>query len=529
MVSRPIQHRDVGKHARARFLKHFYVGLLSTTILSGCQDGSSPVGPGAGSNRMTPDTIPGLAVLHAAAPDARVVPNRFIVRLRSDIPDVPATARALATAHGDSLHFIFEHAIRGFSVTLRPGALEALRRAPQVLDIDPVVLGRPQTVQTGAPNHLDRIDQRRRPLDNEYEYFYSGAGVNVYIIDTGIRSAHSEFAGRIGSTWWAVPGDPAQGQDCDGHGTAVASAAVGTISGVSKGATVHGVKIVFICERDSQSDYAIAGMNHVAANHVKPAVANMSYLFPRNTMVDAAAAGLIGSGVSFTISAGNGNTDACNFSPNTVLNTIVVGATNNGDSRYTQSNWGACVNLFAPGYDLLVADGSSTTAMQRDTGTSVAAPQAAGVAALLLQQDPWISPALMKSLLESGATQGILTGDLKGSPNRLLYSKVTSNRLIVHIDGPSSISTAGTYTWSAPTSGGDGSYQYQWEQYSYNTDSWTSLGTGSSQSIYVDEQTGSFDIKVTVSSGGRIANDKLLVENFVSPPRDPDCGTLIIC
>ena len=396
--------------------------LASLIAAAGCD--RSPVASGTGAS-LSPGGQTGPAYLHAPAAGSRVVPNRYMVRFRDDVADVPGLARALGVSYGDSVHFVFQHAIRGFSLTVKPGRLEALLRIPQVQDVEPVVIGWPDAVQDPAPAHLDRIDQRGRPLDNVYEYFHDGSGVNLYVIDTGIRSGHVEFAGRSGVQWRAVGNDPTGAQDCDGHGTAVASAAGGTTYGAAKRVTLHTVKIVFACEPDPYSDYAVAGLDFVTVNHRKPAVANMSFGFPRSTMIDDATRRVIAAGVSFVTSAGNTDTDACQVSPKSVLNTIVVGATNFGDARLTSSNWGACVNLFAPGEDVLVADAASTTGVRAVTGTSISAPQAAGVAALLLQQDPSITPSRMKTLLENGATQGVVSGDLKGTPNRLLYSKLS--------------------------------------------------------------------------------------------------------
>lgn len=233
------------------------------------------------------------------------------------------------------------------------------------------------------------------------------------------------FAGLEDESGARSRNDPTQGTDCVGHGTSVASAAAGKTYGSAKKATVHSLKIVNICEPESYVDYAISAIDYVIKNHRKPAVANMSYTFPKYDPLDQAAKSLIAAGVSFVLSAGNTDQDACNFSPKAVLNTVVVAASLNNDARATYSNWGACVNLFAPGENVRTASYESDTGEILRNGTSYSAPQVAGVAALLLQQDPSLSPSSVKKALQEGATLNTITGDLKGTPNRLLYSKVT--------------------------------------------------------------------------------------------------------
>jgi subtilisin family serine protease len=248
--------------------------------------------------------------------------------------------------------------------------------------------------------------------------------VNAYIIDTGIRFTHNEFGGRAGSGFDAVDGGAAD--DCNGHGTHVSGTVGGSTYGVAK--NVHLVAVrVLDCGGSGTTAGVIAGIDWVTANHVSPAVANMSLGGGASTTLDNAVVAAIASGVSFAVAAGNGNflgigVNACNSSPARVPAALTVGATNKNDKRASFSNFGSCVDLFAPGVDITSSWYSSNTATNTISGTSMSSPHVAGVAALYLQGNPGASPATVSAALIANATTGVVTSPGAGSPNRLLFT-----------------------------------------------------------------------------------------------------------
>ncbi|MEU6857893.1 S8 family peptidase [Glycomyces sp. NPDC046736] len=274
--------------------------------------------------------------------------------------------------------------------------------------------------QTNATWGLDRIDQRNRPLSTTYTYNYTGAGVHAYIIDTGIRATHSQFSGRVGNGYDFVDGD-SNPQDGNGHGTHVAGTVGGTIHGVAKGVTLHGVRVLNNSGSGTTAG-VINGINWVAANAIKPAVANMSLGGGYSASLNNAVSSAISSGVTFAVAAGNENTNACNRSPASTGPAITVGATTSTDARASYSNYGTCVDVFAPGSNITSAWHTSDTATNTISGTSMASPHVAGAVALYLQANPNASTTTVKNWIVSNATTGVVTGAGSGSPNRLLYT-----------------------------------------------------------------------------------------------------------
>jgi aqualysin 1 len=358
------------------------------------------------------------------APPTRVgkpIANEYIVRFKDNVRDVPATARGLAQANRGSVLNVYENAIKGFSARLPAAAVTALRNNPNVLSIEQnTQIFINSTIQNSAPWGLDRIDQVDRPLSRTYEYNATGQGVHAYIIDTGIRSSHNDFGGRVLTGYTAI--NDGQGTtDCNGHGTHVAGTVGGNTWGVAKGAQLVPVRVLD-CNGSGTISGVIAGVDWVAAQTHRPAVANMSLGGGASSTLDAAVAGAITRGVSMVVAAGNDNAEACNYSPARTPDAITVGATTSSDARASYSNFGRCLDVFAPGSGIVSTWHTGDFATATLNGTSMAAPHTAGVVALMLQTKPDATPLAIAEHLKKTASVNKLSSIGRGSPNLLTYS-----------------------------------------------------------------------------------------------------------
>jgi subtilisin family serine protease len=300
-------------------------------------------------------------------------------------------------------------------------AVDALRRHPLVDYIEQDATVTLNSTQTNATWGIDRIDQRDRPLNGTYTYGLTGSGVRAYIIDTGILGSHQDFGGRVQETGFTAINDGQGSTDCNGHGTHVAGTVGGTVYGVAKNVELVAVRVLS-CSGSGSTSGVIAGVDWVAGQSYRPAVANMSLGGGASSTLDTAVRKAHNAGVTMVVAAGNSNANACNYSPAREPTAITVGATTSSDARASYSNFGSCLDLFAPGSSITAAWHTSNTATNTISGTSMASPHVAGVAALLLQSSPSASPTQVASAIASSASTGKVSSAGSRSPNLLLFS-----------------------------------------------------------------------------------------------------------
>ncbi len=363
---------------------------------------------------------------------SKPVPGRYIVVFKDSVANPAAEAANAMRGLGGQVLRTYTSAIKGFAATLPDAALQSLRNNPnvnyieqdQTVSLNETPLDSQQT-QNGATWGLDRIDQVALSLNGQYQYNYTGVGVNAFIIDTGIRATHTDFNSRVNvNAGFTAINDGKGTDDCNGHGTHVAGTVGGTTWGVAKGVALIPVRVLD-CTGSGTWSGVIAGIDWVANSALRPAVANMSLGGGASQAVDDAVAGAVSKGATMVVAAGNSNADACNYSPARAPSAITVGATTNADARASYSNWGKCLDLFAPGSGITSAWITSNSATNTISGTSMASPHVAGVAALALAANTAASPLAVADFLTKNATLDKISSPGTGSPNRLVYSLAT--------------------------------------------------------------------------------------------------------
>ncbi|MEV7106364.1 S8 family peptidase [Streptomyces atroolivaceus] len=376
------------------------------------------IAPLIGTNTATADTGETLVPVQKSA---RAVPGQYIVTLSPE--QKPA---AMAQQLGVSTLFTYSKVLHGFAASLTAAQLEQVRGAAGVQRVEenseasvspPAVKPAGKRAVAGSWGQ-DRIDQRNLPLDGTYDVDGTGQGVTAYILDTGIESGHSEFGGRVDAGYDAI-GDGRNGEDCNGHGTHVAGTVAGATYGVAPAASLVPVRVLN-CQGSGTWAGVIAGLDWIAQNAEQPAVVNASLGGPASSAVDDAFDALAAEGTLPVVAAGNEDQDACDVSPARADGVLAIGASDDQDRQATFSNWGTCVWLYAPGVDIVSANlgGGSTTL----SGTSMASPHVAGVAALYKEQNPDAAPQEVADWLAAEATPDVLTGLGSGSPDRLLHT-----------------------------------------------------------------------------------------------------------
>lgn len=375
----------------------------------------------AGEFRRVPRPAPGSYIV-VLKPDAARMPHVESDDARPALADVAAD---LARQHAGRVQHMYEHALRGFSVRMSAARAQATARDARVEFVEEDGMVQAAAVQTPATWGLDRIDQHALPLDNAFSYDFTGSSVHVYVVDTGIRASHTEFEGRIGGGMDAIDGD-GDPSDCHGHGTHVAATVGGRTYGVAKGVTLHGVRVLD-CTGSGWNSTVIAGVDWVTANHIKPAVANMSLGGDASSALDAAVSRSISAGVIYAVAATNTAGDACNYSPARVPSALTVAASDRTDVRASFSAYGTCVDLFAPGVNIPSAWIGSDSDIRAASGTSMASPHVAGVAALVLDENPSWSPGQVAQMILNSTTPNLIGSSGPGTPNRLLFARRRDN------------------------------------------------------------------------------------------------------
>jgi len=390
------------------------LGLL--TVVGGVAVATTATALAAPTGEIRGASAPGaIAGSYIAVLKADAVGFAGSAAARSAVPD---RAAALAGRYGGTVNTVYSAALTGFSARMTAAQAQRLAADPTVAWVEQDRVISLDATQTNAPWGLDRIDQRNRPLSGSFTYPRTASNVTAYIIDTGILTTHSQFGGRatLGPTF----AGGSNATDCNGHGTHVAGTVGGSTYGVAKAVRLVAVKVLS-CSGSGSTSGVISGVNWVTQNAVRPAVANMSLGGGASSALDNAVTNSINSRITYALAAGNSSANACNSSPARTPAAITVGSSTSGDARSSFSNFGTCVDLFAPGSSITSAWIGSTSATRTISGTSMASPHVAGAAALVLSASPSATAQDIRNSLVNNATTGVLTNVGTGSPNRLLF------------------------------------------------------------------------------------------------------------
>ena len=474
------------------------VALLVLIVLAAGAAAAAPID-------RTPDPIPGQYIVTLADGVARG-PAQGVL----DGPSVPEVAQGMALAYGLRLGHRFEHATQGFVARTDADGARRLAADPRVARVEEDAHVHASGVQMDPPSWgLDRMDQRSAALDGAFRFNADGAGIHLFVIDTGLRTTHVEFAGRVDTAdSYGAVADGAGIEDCNGHGTFVTGIAAGTTFGGAKGVTIHPVRVLG-CDGSGALSDVIAGVDWITSAmeaHQKGSpkarwrgVANMSLEAPASLTLDRSVQRATLAGVTFVVAAGNEGTDACLSSPSRIDEVLTVAATDAADQRPAWSNTGPCVDLFAPGVQVTSSYVRSDTDQATGSGTSMAAPHVAATAVLLLAANDWATPADIHRMIVDGATAGAVVDPGAGTPNRLLYSAFQTDSTD---DPPSAAFTASCRAQQRdcvfdPSSSTDdvGIASYEW---SYG-DGTGEAGKAKTRHRYAKDAPGPYTVTLTVT------------------------------
>lgn len=390
--------------------------LLAIASLAACSDMSGPAA-------SAPADAIDIAV--AAAKTSSPIEDSYIVTLSDDETDPDRKAKELlAGIKGKGkLKHIYKRAMKGFAIEMTTDEAADMSEMPGVVRVEQDVQMSASTTDSPVASWgLDRLDQRALPLSNSFTFTSTGSGVRVYIVDTGILPTHQEFGGRAAAAYNAIA-DGRTATDCNGHGTHVAGTIGGATTGIARSATLYGVRVLD-CNGSGSTADVIEGIDYVIsqknASPGTPVVANMSLGGGLSASLNDAVERAVAAGVVFAVAAGNENTDACNKSPASAPSALTVGATDNSDSRASYSNYGSCLDIFAPGSGITSAYYTATNAYASMSGTSMASPHVAGIAAVILGDSPTSTPAQVRSAMLAAATSSVVSNPGSLSPNALL-------------------------------------------------------------------------------------------------------------